>query len=144
MSNTGRQRVNINGALCYHTKDVIYREDQTINRFSTLNLLKQVRIAHDARIPIRIILDNAPYNKAVEIEEYATKNNIHLTFLPPYAPNLNLIERLWRFFKEEICTQYYEKFKQFRCAVLGFFENIENHKSPLLTLLTDNFQIIGN
>jgi transposase len=117
-TNTGRQRVNINGALCFHTLDVIYREDQTINRLSTLNLLEQIRSVHDARIPIRVVLDNAPYNKVSEVREYASANNIKLMFLPSYSPNLNLIERLWRFFKDKICTKYYEKFQQFRNAVL--------------------------
>ena len=53
-------------------------------------------------------------------------------------------ERLWRFFKGKICTEYYEKFKQFRNAVYGFFENIEKYKDELSSLLVDNFQIIGN
>ena len=143
-SNTGRQRININGALCYHTMNVIYREDSTINRVSTLNLLKQIRTAHDARIQIRVVLDNAPYNKVSEVREYASANNINLMFLPSYSPNLNLIERLWRFFKGEVCTRYYEKFAQFRNAVLGFLEDIEKYKDELSTLITDNFQIIGN
>jgi transposase len=63
-----------------------------------------------------------------------------LLFLPPYSPNLNLIERLWRFFKGKICTEYYEKFKQFRNAVFGFFENIEKYKKELSTLLIDNLK----
>jgi len=124
-TNSGRQRININGAFCFHTMDVIFREDSTINRFSTLNLLKQVRSAHDISVSITIVIDNAGYNKASEVTEYADKNNIELLFLPPYSPNLNLIERLWRFFKKKVCTKYYEKFKQFKNAVYEFFEDIE-------------------
>jgi len=124
-TNSGRQRININGAFCFHSMDVIYREDSTINRFSTLNLLKQVRSAHDISVPITLVLDNAGYNKAEEVTEYAAKNSINLLFLPPYSPNLNLIERLWRFFKKKVCTKYYEKFKQFKNAVYEFFEDIE-------------------
>ena len=143
-TNSGRQRININGAFCFHSMDVIYREDSTINRFSTLNLLKQVRSAHDISVPITLILDNAGYNKAEEVTEYATENSINLLFLPPYSPNLNLIERLWRFFKKKVCTKYYEKFKQFKNAVYEFFEDIEKYKDELSSLLIDNFQIIGN
>ncbi len=143
-TNSGRQRLNINGALCFHTLDVIYREDPTINRFSTLNLLKQIRAAHNVSVPITIVLDNAGYNKAPEVTEYAATNDINLLFLPPYSPNLNLIERLWKFFKGEVCSEYYEKFKQFKNAVFGFLENIEKYKKELSTLLVDNFQIIGN
>ena len=143
-TNSGRQRLNINGALCFHTLDVIYREDPTINRFSTLNLLKQVRDAHDVSVPITIVLDNAGYNKAPEVTEYAVTNDINLLFLPAYSPNLNLIERLWRFFKKKVCAEYYEKFKHFKNAVFGFFENIEKYKDELSSLLVGNFQIIGN
>ena len=123
-SNTGRQRVNINGALCYHTMNVVCREDSTIDRFSSLNLLKQIWAAHDASTPITVVLDNARYNKVSEVSEYAATNNIKLMLLPPYSPNLNLIERLWRFFKGEVCTKYYEKFKQFKDAALEFFDNM--------------------
>lgn len=143
-TNSGRQRVNINGALCFHTLDIIYREDKTIDRFSSLNLLKQIRNTHDASVPIAVVLDNAKYNKTLEIRKYAAENGINLMFLPSYSPNLNLIERLWRFFKEEICTKYYEKFQQFRNAVLQFFENMGEYKDKLSSLITDNFQIIGN
>ena len=142
-TNSGRQRININGAFCFHTMDLIYREDSTINRFSTLNLLKQVRNAHDS-VPITCILDNAGYNKAKEVTEYANENNINLLFLPPYSPNLNLIERLWRFFKKKVCSQYYEKFKQFKNAVFEFFDDIGKYKIELSSLLIDKFQIIGN
>ena len=143
-TNSGRQRVNINGALCFHTLDVIYREDSTINRFSTLNLLEQIRSAHDPSVPITIVLDNAGYNKALEVKEYAALNKINLMFLPTYSPNLNLIERLWRFFKKKVCSEYYEKFKSFKNAVFGFFEDIGEYRKELSTLLTDKFHVIGN
>lgn len=142
-TNSGRQRVNINGALCFHSLDIIYREDESINRDSTLNLLKQIRKAHEPSIPVKIVLDNAKYNRAQEVTVYAAENNIKLMHLPPYSPNLNLIERLWRFFKSKVCTKYYEKFKFFKQAVFNFFDDVGKYKNELKTLITENFQIIG-
>ncbi|WP_198244899.1 transposase [methane-oxidizing endosymbiont of Gigantopelta aegis] len=67
-----------------------------------------------------------------------------LVFLPPYAPNLNLIERYWRYFKKEILyDQYYETFKEFKIACETFFSEPEKHVDNLRSLLTENFQIIG-
>ena len=66
-------------------------------------------------------------------------------FLPSYSPNLNLIERLWKFFKGKITRgRYYEKFEEFRTKTLEFFETIGQYKEELKTLLTENFQIIGS
>jgi len=63
--------------------------------------------------------------------------------LPAYSPNLNIIERLWRFFKKNITyNKYYEKFAVFKSACLNFFKNIENYKLELQSLMTDNFELI--
>ena len=67
-----------------------------------------------------------------------------MIFLPPYSPNLNLIERLWRFLKKTVLyNRYYEKFKDFRMAVLKFFVNIKSYKSQLQSLMTLNFHTLG-
>jgi hypothetical protein len=68
-----------------------------------------------------------------------------LLYLPPYAPNLNLIERLWKFFKKHVLyNQYYETLTEFRVACLKFFKkkNIRKYRQQFDTLLTDNFEII--
>jgi len=91
-------------------------------------------------------LDNAGYYKGEKIRKYLAGSKIKLIFLPPYSPNLNLIERLWRFFKK-IClyNKYYQTFKQFKSACLGFFkkENLATHTKSLRSLLTENFQIVS-
>ncbi|WP_292992008.1 transposase, partial [Nitrosomonas sp.] len=75
--------------------------------------------------------------------EYLSDSKIELIFLPPYAPNLNLIERYWRFFKKEILYgKYYETFTLFKQACDDFFAASERYKESLRSLLTDNFQII--
>ena len=77
------------------------------------------------------------------MQEYVLTSRIEFKFLPPYAPNLNLIERLWRFMNKLIRNnKYYEKFVDFEKAVLDFFGNISVHKKALASLLIKKFHII--
>jgi transposase len=143
-SNSGRQRININGALNVDTLEVVIRTDDTINAQSTLALFKALEQKHPLAESIFITLDNARYYKNALIYEYLATSKIKLLFMPPYSPNLNLIERLWKFMRKTILyNKYYEKFADFRAEVMRFFENIAEYNDKLSTLLTKNFQSIG-
>jgi len=143
-TNTGRKRINLNGAIHAETHELIYREDATINAQSTIALFKQMEAAHLEAKHIYIICDNAKYYRAIIVREYLKKSKIKLVFLPPYAPNLNLIERFWRLLHKEIqYNKYHEKFGDFRDACFGFLNNLEPYKKQLQSLLTENFQLIG-
>lgn len=143
-SNTGRQRVNINGALDAKTHHVIVRDDESINAISTIELLKKVEAAYPLATVVYIICDNAKYYRSKLVREFLNTSKIELVFLPPYSPNLNLIERLWKFMKKKILyNKYYEKFETFKEATLGFFENIEQYKDELDSLLTNNFNLLN-
>jgi transposase len=142
-TNTGRMRVNINGAYDIENQKVIIREDESINSQSTIALLEQVLKEQRFGI-IYIILDNARYYRSQMVKEFLEKNQrIQFVFLPPYSPNLNIIERLWRLFKKKTTyNKYYEKFAVFKEKCMGFFENIDEYKTELESLMTDNFQLI--
>ena len=143
-SNSGRQRININGALNGDTLEVIIRTDDTINTQSTLKLFETLEQKHPNAKAIYITLDNAKYYKNGLVYEYLKTSKIKLLFMPPYSPNLNLIERLWKFMRKTILyNKYYEKFADFKVEVMRFFENIAQHNDKLSTLLTKNFQILG-
>ncbi|MCK5189864.1 MAG: IS630 family transposase [Methylococcales bacterium] len=142
-SNTGRQRLNINGAVSLDTMKLVMRYDDTINADSTINLFEQIEMANPNAKKITIICDNARYFRSKLVKAYLENSSIELMFLPPYAPNLNLIERYWKYFKKVVLyNSYYETFQQFKQACENFFENTEEHLSSLRTLLTENFQII--
>ena len=141
-TNSGRQRVNINGAVCFHTKDVVYSEDETINKESAVSLLANIRSRHNVDIEITVVLDNARYNRATEVTNYASQHKIKLLYLPPYSPNLNLIERLWKYLKEKVCSTYYEHFGEFKKAITDFLDNIGTYKDDLISLLSPNFNIM--
>lgn len=142
-TNTGRQRVNVNGALNAETLEVFTWIDQTINAQSTTALFATLEQNHQDAEHIYVILDNAGYNRNNLVTHYVNNSKIVPLFLPPYSPNLNLIERLWRFFKKKVSNnRYYEKFRDFRQAVLTFFKRIQDYESELDSLLVDNFQIV--
>jgi transposase len=142
-SNTGRKRVNLNGAYNLEDHELIIREDESINSQSTIALCKQISQRQKAGM-IYIICDNAKYYKSNLIKQYLeTNNRIKMVFLPPYSPNLNIIERLWRFLKKQITyNRYIEKYTVFREKVMDLFENIDKYKDELKSLMTDNFQIL--
>jgi len=143
-SNTGRQRININGALDAETHAVITREDERINAQSTIALLEQVEAAYPSAAIIYVICDNARYYRSKLVGQFLETSKIQLVFLPSYSPNLNLIERLWKFMKKQVLyNKYYEKFDVFRQTALGFFENIQQYKTELNSLLTNNFRVLN-
>lgn len=145
-SNTGRKRINLNGALDADTHEVIIREDPTINAESTIALLKTLEEKNLEASIIYAIADNARYYKNKDVTAYLENSKIEILFLPPYAPNLNLIERLWKFFKKKtIYNRYYETFDEFKKACLQFFETVNrnNFRNELTSLLTNKFNIVS-
>lgn len=142
-TNTGRMRVNINGSYDIEEHKVIIRDNESINSQSTIALLEQMLKEQPLGI-LYIILDNAKYYRSRIVKEFLGKNQrIQFMFLPPYSPNLNIIERLWRFFKKKTTyNKYYEKFAVFKEKCLNFFDNIDEYKIELESLMTENFQLI--
>lgn len=144
-SNTGRQRLNINGAINVQDLSAEVRFDDTIDAVSTIALLQQLEQANPDAPQIIVICDNARYYKSKTVAEYLKTSKIQLEPLPPYCPNLNLIERFWKFFKREVLyNHYYETFDKFRGACRKFFDALDIFAPRLRTLLTENFQIIGD
>ena len=143
-SNTGRQRLNINGALELDKFKVTVTFEETLNSITVLALFKKLRKVYRKAGKLYVICDNAKYYKKDTVLLEAKNLNIELVFLPSYSPNLNLIERFWKFFKRKVLyNQYYEKFSDFKNVVEDFFNGgMKKYKSELRTLLTENFHII--
>ena len=144
-SNTGRRRLNINGAIDVQRLSAQIRFDDTIDAISTVALFEQIERAHPTAKRITIICDNARYYRSKAVSDYLAHSRIDLLFLPPYSPNLNLIERFWKFFKRQVLyNRYYEAFEDYKTACQRFFENLDSYASQLRSLLTENFEIIRN
>ncbi len=142
-TNNGRKRTNINGALNLKTKEVLYVEDERINSQTMIALL-QLILENQKEGKIHIILDNARYYHSQLVKDFLAGNKrICLHFLPPYSPNLNIIERLWHILKKMVVyNKFYLKFQDFSKAVNDFFENKIWLNEEFENCLTDNFQII--
>ena len=123
---------------------MVVREDPQINAQSTISLIKQIILLHITGT-IYLIADNARYYKSKDVQRFLQENpRIKMIFLPPYSPNLNLIERLWLFFKKKkLWNKYYEKYDDFKKESMSFFENISLFKNELKSLMIDNFHVFN-
>jgi transposase len=138
----GRQRFNVLGALKAFTHELItVTNDTYLNAESVCEVLRKLA-ALNLAVPITPFLDNARYQKCVLVMTLAQSLNIALCFLPAYSPNLNLIERLWKFVKKEyLYSKYYADFASFKAAILECLSQTHTkHKTALDSLLTLNFQ----
>jgi transposase len=139
---SGRKRYNVLGALDAVPHRLIRVTNlDYINAESVCALLRAVAEA-GVGLPITLVLDNARYQKCAVVQAPAKSLKVELLYLPGYSPNLNLIERLWRFLrKESLDSTYYEDFSQFTAAIDQCLEDLPTvHKSEMETLLTHKFQ----
>jgi transposase len=121
-TNTGRARLNLSGIIDVITHKVLIQEDEMLNTVATIKFFQKVEEAYPSKTKIHIFCDNARYYRNRAVQKYLEDSKIKLHFLPPYSPNLNPIERLWKWMKERVIyNAYYEEFAEFRMAVLGFF-----------------------
>jgi transposase len=144
-SSSGRQRYNILGAIDAITKEFIaVANDGYIDSISFCELLKQIA-NENILIPITVILDNAKYQKCDLVKECAKGLGIELLYLPSYSPNLNLIERLWKFVKKKcLYSKYYSDFGKFKKAIRDVLINLDDYKNETETLLSLKFQTFKN
>ena len=140
-----RQRLNLHGALnAEDPTDVLVSQSRSINTDSAITFFKQLQQHHSAR-RIQVICDNASYYRSKDLRRWLKRQKKHrivVTYLPTCSPNLNLIERLWKYLRSEVIdTTYYRSFQEFTSAIMVFFKNIKQHRTKLTSLCTLNFHI---
>lgn len=142
----GRQRLNVLGAWNAVTHELVsVINTTTVNADTMCELLRKIA-ALGLVGPIRLVLDNAKYQHAAVVKALAQELGIHLEFLPGYSPNLNLIERMWKFLKRHaLYARYHPDFASFRTAIETEIERIPTtHKTEIASLMTLNFQTFEN
>lgn len=129
-SNTGREGININGIYNPFQQKFFTCQAVTINAEVTKKLLQKVIEENPEFDKIYIVFDNARYNKCKEIYAFlANQNKIQMLYLPPYSPNLNLIERVWKFMHQKVIhLKYYDTFAKFRKSITIFLIILINIK----------------
>lgn len=143
-SNTGRRRLNVIGAINMVDLSIVpFLTEENCNKETIKIFLKEVKRLYPKAEKITIFLDNARYQRNYEVIEFAHNLGIILHFMPPYSPNLCLIERVWKFFKKKVIKNtYYEDFDDFFKFVSKFFQEWDLYMPQLQNLLSLNFEII--
>ncbi len=141
-TNSGRERLNLHGAINAETYQVTILESKMINAESTITLLEAIERAYPLAKSIMVILDNARYYYPRLVKEFLKNSKIRLIFLPSYSPNLNLIERIWKFFKKKVLyNTYYKDISAFRESCIKFFRNIDDYYDEIGRLMQGDFDL---
>lgn len=143
---SGRKRFNVLGALdAVSHKLVAVSNHSYINAESVCALLRAV-VDAGTGLPITLVLDNARYQKCALVTELAKQLGVELLYLPSYSPNLNLIERLWKFVKKEcLSSVHYADYEAFSAAITQCLQDLPTkHKLAMDSLLTHDFQTFEN
>ena len=139
---SGRQRFNVLGAWNAVTRELIAVTNTTVVNTETMCELLRKIAALGLTGPITLVLDNARYQRNAVVQALAAQLGITLLFLPSYSPNLNLIERLWKFIKRRaLYGRYHPTFADFQAAIQETLDGLSTtHAEQLKTLMTLNFQ----
>jgi transposase len=143
---SGRKRLNILGAYCpddHEYLDLRLTRDN-INGEQFVNLLRLLRATHPETERFVLYLDGARYYHAPVVQAWLRRHReFQLEPLPPYSPNLNLIERLWKFLRQKALSRWHPSFAAMQEAVSAVLDHVENYRAELETLLVEKFHIVA-
>ena len=144
---SGRQRINIHGAVDLQTGQTRMIEVETIDALSTIKLLESIEALYPLLVCIHVFLDNARYHHAKLVQEWLSRCDcrIKLHFIPTYCPHLNPIERLWGVMHRNIThNKCYENCAEFAAATLDFLrDKVPRNWAQICDSVTDNFRVIS-
>jgi transposase len=139
---SGRKRYNVLGALNFVTKKVTtVANDTYITATEVCEMLRKVAAEYAGK-SLHIVLDNARYQKCDIVTNLAQELGIALHYIPPYSPNLNLIERLWKHVKSRLRSKYYDQFDDFKKTIDSIIEDSSKGSKNLIDkLIGDSVQL---
>ena len=144
---SGRQRLNIHGAIDLETGKTRMIEAETVDAISTIRLLESIETFYPLLVLIHVYLDNARYHHAKLVQGWLAQpgRRIRLHFIPPYCPHLNPIERLWGLMHRNVThNKCYATLTQFAGATLGFLrQKVPQNWPEYADTVSDNFRIIS-
>ena len=142
---SGRKRYNVLGAMDFLTKKVhTITNDSYITAAEVCEMLRNLRAVYTGK-EVHLVLDNARYQKCKAVQELARRLDIHLDYIPPYSPNLNLIERLWKFVKGQLRSQYYDDFSLFCSKIDSLIDSSTSTNKALIDqLIGDKVQLFDD
>jgi transposase len=142
---SGRKRLNILGAYCPDDQEYLdFRLTRdNVNGEQFVNLLRVLKERHPQTKRFILYLDNAAYyGKPVVLDWLKRHPEFCLEPVPPYSPNVNLIERLWKFLKQKALSRWHPTFEAMERAVSEVLDHLDDYQDELATLMVDEFHII--
>lgn len=138
-----RGHINISGSVDVERGNVIVDFPEKVNAVSTVKTLRKIESYYPEAQTISLILDNAAAHRSGLVKDYVEESKIKLVYLPPYSPNLNLMERVWGLLRRNLLGNLFnETYSDFKKSIKTFFNRTLNAKKEewLLPLITDEFQ----
>jgi transposase len=142
---SGRKRLNILGAYCPDDHEYVdYRLTRdNINGEQFVNFLRLLRSMHPETERFILYVDGARYYDSPVVKEWLKRHpEFHLSRVPAYSPNVNLIERMWKFLRAKALSRWHKTFEDMQAAVSEVLDHLEDYRSELQTLMTEKFHII--
>lgn len=144
-TNSGRSRLNIQGAYDAAAINVVSMFSKTIDAIAVMAFFDKIQTTYAWATRIYFICDNAKYYKNKDVRVYLKQPGckVKVIFLPSYSPNLNFIERLWKYMRQKVIgVKYREKFPQFEADIRYFFDHIEDHRDTLRSFIGTKLHLI--
>jgi transposase len=145
----GRKRLNILGAYCPQDHEYLDLRvpKGTISAAQVIELMMRLQQRHPETKKFILYLDNARYQHARAVREWVEAQKAQgvefvLDFLPAYSPNLNLIERLWKFLRKHALQQWHATYEAMQAAVARVLDRLEDYQEELTTLMTERFHLV--
>jgi transposase len=142
---SGRKRLNILGAYCPDDQEYLDLRltRDNINGEQFVNLLRLLRATHPETERFVLYLDHATYYGSPVVKAWLRRHpEFHLEPLPTYSPNLNLIERLWKFLRRKALSRWHRTFEAMQEAVAEVLDHLEDYRAELETLMVEKFHIV--
>jgi len=142
---SGRKRLNILGAYCPEDQEYLDLRltRDGVNGEQFVNLLRLLRERHPEAKQFLLYLDNARYYGKPVVKEWLRRHpEFRLEFVPPYSPNLNLIERLWKFLRQKALCRWQRTFAAMQEAVSAVLDHLDDYRDELATLMVEEFHLI--
>ncbi len=141
-ANAGRNRYSVLGGYCAQDGSYVgVSTVGTVNAQTVCEWIEWLEASYPQAERITVYVDNARYFHARLVKAYLVGKRVRFVYLPPYSPNLNLIERLWKFCKKTVLCRFYQTFAAFMEAIDAFFDHLDDYWQELDSLMTDNFEL---
>jgi len=143
---SGRKRLNILGAYCPDDQEYLDLRltRDNINGEQFVNLLRLLRSTHPETVRFVLYLDRAKYYGSPVVKAWLARHpGFQLEPLPTYSPNLNLIERLWKFLRKRALSRWHKTFEAMQAAVSEVLDHLSDYRRELDTLMTEEFHIVA-